>query len=173
MLLIETAVTISELLYADEANRSPRAILRFYNATWVHLELCCELLAKPSKTTYRAMFGSYLHAIVLHAPPQYEILCLKSANTEHEERLFGQAKNMVQMTTNRQPNNVIPNILLRLQAKRLKGEMYKSYRETESKVLKEFRELRKTESKETNTLIAKAFLTGKISSWQAHLQTGP
>jgi hypothetical protein len=165
--LIETAVTISELLYAEETNRSPRSILRFYNATWLHFELCCELFATTSKTTHRAMFGSYLHAIVLHAPPQYEILCLKSANTEHEERLFGQAKNMVQTTTN---SNVIPNILLRLQAKRMKGEMYKSYSETESKVSKEIKELRKSESHTTNTLVAKGFLNGRMSSWQAHLQ---
>ena len=97
--LIETAVRISELLCADEMNRSPRAVLRFYNATWLHFELCCELFKTTSKTTHRAMFGSYLHAIAIHAPPQYKILCLKSANTEHEERLFGQAKNMVQTTT--------------------------------------------------------------------------
>lgn len=165
--LIETAVTISDLLYMEETNRSPRTILRFYNATWLHFELCCELFATTSKTTHRAMFGSYLHAIALHAPPQYEILCLNSANTEHEERLFGQAKNMVQTTTNRQPNNVIPNILLRLQAKRMKGEMYKSYK---SKIPKEIRELRKSESHTINTLIAKAFLIGRMSSWQAHLQ---
>ena len=75
------------------------------------------------------MFGSYFHAIAIHPPPQYEILCLKPANTEHEERLFEQYD-----SDNRQPNDVIPNIHLHLQAKRMKEKMYKSYSETESKV---------------------------------------
>ena len=59
---------------------------------------------------------SLLHALALHPPPQYEILNLKAANTEHKERLFGQN------ASNRQPN-VIPNIL-RLQAKQMK-DLYK------------------------------------------------
>ena len=48
--------------------------------------------------------------------------------------------------------------------------MYKSYGEAESKISKEFKELRKTQPKETNTLIAKEFLRGRMHSWQAHLQ---
>ena len=52
----------------------------------------------------------------------------------------------------------------------MKGEMYKSYNETESKLSKEIKELRKSESHTTNTLIAKVFLTGRMSSWQAYLQ---
>ena len=73
------------------------------------------------------MFGSYFHALVLHSPPQYE-----ATNTKHEERLFGQAKDMVHKATSRQPCTVIPNILLRLQARQLRGDAYKSYHESAS-----------------------------------------
>ena len=36
------------------------------------------------------MFGQYLHAITAHSPTQYELSCLRSLNTENQERLFGQ-----------------------------------------------------------------------------------
>lgn len=105
--------------------------------------------------------------MILHAPPQYEILNLKAANTEHEERLFGQAKNIVQNASNRQPNNVIPNILLRLQARQMKKDLYKSYHESNSRISKAGSELAPATE---NTHIPLTFLTGRMSSWQEHLK---
>ena len=53
-----------------------------------------------------------------HASKQYdEPVCLKSCNAEHEERLFDQGKWIAENTTNRKPENILPNVLLRLQAK--------------------------------------------------------
>ena len=66
--LIETAVDISELLYADEDKGSPKCILILYNTTWLHFELCSELLSATTLITHRKMFGVYLHAITHHAP---------------------------------------------------------------------------------------------------------
>ena len=167
--LIETAVDISELLYADEVKRSPKTILRLYNATWLHFELCVELLISTRTMTHRKMFGIYLHAIVHHAPQQFEIikLNLKSTNTEHEERLFGQAKDMVHKATNKQPQNVIHNILLRLQVKQMRGDMYTSYHSMLSRVSKAVHEL---EGDGSNSTVTKSFLTGRMSSWQEHLK---
>ena len=45
--LIETAVTISELLYADEMNRSPRAVLRFYMPHGYTLSFVVSCLKQP------------------------------------------------------------------------------------------------------------------------------
>ena len=115
--------------------------------------------------SHQKMFGIYLHALILHAPPQYEIMCMKSANSEHEERLFGQAKNMVQTSTNRHPTTVIPNILLRLQARQKKGTLY-AQRDTSSRISKENKEMQNTA---TNTTIPRSFLLSRMSSWQAHL----
>ena len=165
--LIETVLDISELLYAEEAKRSPKAILRLYNTTWLHFELCSELLSSTSTVSHRRMFGIYLHSITFHAPQQYEIVNLKSTNTEHEERLFGQAKGMVHKATNRQPHSVIPNILLRLQAKQKRGDMYSSYYASSSRVSKAHHEVNETSA---NTILAKDFLTGRIHSWQEHLK---
>ncbi len=51
-------------------------------------------VSKPKEITYEKLFGLYLHSIVVHAPLQYEIVCLKSINTENQERLFQQAKSI-------------------------------------------------------------------------------
>ena len=165
--VVETAVDISSILYQEEIQRSPKAVLRLYNKTWLHFELCKELFSATSTVTHQKFFGIYLHALTLHAPPQYEILNLKSANTEHEERLFGQAKQIVNNASNRHPNNVIPNILLRLQAKQMKKDLYKTYHESASRISKAASILR---SIDTNTCIPKSFLTGRMSSWQEQLK---
>ncbi len=167
LLLLETIVEISELLYADDSKRSPKTVLRLYNSTWLHFELCCDLFQSTTTISHQKMFGIYLHALLVHGPPQYEIMSLKSANSEHEERLFGQAKNMVHTATNRKPTTVIPNILLRLQAKQKRGDMYKAYNDTSSRVSKEAKAMGVTTH---NTTIPGSFLSGRMSSWQAHLE---
>ena len=122
--LIETIVIIAELLYSDDTKRSPQTVLKLYNSTFLHHELCKSLFERTTQISHRKLFGSHLHALVVHAPTQYEIMCLRSCNAEFEERLFGQAKAIAQATTKKQPNTIIPNILLRLQAKQRKGGMY-------------------------------------------------
>ena len=54
-----------------------------------------------------ALFGSYLHHLIMHAPMQYEILNLSSVNTEAEERLFGQSKQIASKASNRHADNVL------------------------------------------------------------------
>ena len=157
---------VSELLYTGENKRTPKSILRFYNATWVHFELCRELLSTPTSITRRKMFGIYLHAITLHASIQYEIVNLRATNSEHEERLFGQAKDIARKATNRQPNTVI---LLRVQAKQKTGRLYNSYNRSSSRVSKAGNELYKDGGKTNNRTVTKDFLTVFKSSWQQHL----
>ena len=163
--LIQSLVEISELLYADDSKRSPKSILRLYNLTWVHFELCCQLFQITKTMSHQKMFGIYLHALIIHAASQYEIMSLKSANSEHEERLFGQAKNMVHSATNRQPTNVIPNILLRLQARKRQGDLHKA-NTISSKISKEFHEMDCTSK---NTTVSHTFISSRMSSWQSHL----
>ena len=165
--LLESLVEISSILYAEESKRSPKLILRFYNTTWIHFELCCELFHTTNTISHQKMFGIYLHALLIHAPIQYEIMNLKSANTEHEERLFGQAKNMVQNTTNRQPATVIPNVLLRLQARQKKGMLHKEYHQSCNRISKEIQEMR---GEPKNTVVELDYISNRMQSWEAHLQ---
>ena len=46
LLLIETAVRISELLYMNDTERNTRNILRLYNCTWLHHKLCKKIITK-------------------------------------------------------------------------------------------------------------------------------
>lgn len=64
-----------------------------------------------------------MHALCSHAPQQYEIVCLKSVNTENQERFFGQARCTASLTSNRTSENIITNVLLCMQAKRTAGRL--------------------------------------------------
>ena len=112
--LLSTAVKISERLYSSDLKRTSKTVLQLYNCSWLHHELCKCLFSKPKEISYEKFFGLYLHSLVVHAPRQYEIVCLKSVNTENQERIFQQAKQIALKCTNRKPENVIPSVLIRL-----------------------------------------------------------
>ena len=86
--------------------------------------------------SYPRLFGAYLHALVVHCPIQYEVVCQRSVNTENQERVFQQAKTIAKNTTNRKPENVIPSIMLRLQAKQINGNLSSTFAAAETKVAK-------------------------------------
>ena len=93
-------------------------------------------------------------------------ICMRSINTEHRERLFGQAKKTAFNATNRKPNSIIQNILLRLQAKQIKSDMYSTLQTAETRIQKEAQQLGLSQ----NTTVETDFIITGISSWQAHLQ---
>ena len=64
--------------------------------------------------TYNRFFGTYLHALMAHAPQQLEIISLRPVNTENQERIFEQARRSATAASNRHLSNVL---VLRLQAK--------------------------------------------------------
>ena len=68
-------------------------------------------------------------------------MCVKSCNAENEERLFGQAKAIASSTTNRKPGNILPNVLLRLQAKQQVKELFKEQLSQSNKISAEAREV--------------------------------
>ena len=115
--LFQSIIKIGEILYSRCAKRTPRQLLQLYNNCWIHMELCAYLFSTPKKITRSKMFGHYLHAITVHSSDQYELACQRSLNTENQERLFGQARVVAQMCTNHHVDNVIPQVMLRLQAK--------------------------------------------------------
>lgn len=80
--LLANIVSISDLLYANDLQRAPKMILKLHNLTWLNFEVCTELFTITKVVTHRKLFGQYLHALVVHAPPQYEIVCMKSCNSE-------------------------------------------------------------------------------------------
>ena len=70
----------------------------------------------------------------MYIPTQYELACLRSLNTESEERLFGQARAIADFCTNHHPENVIPQVMLRLQAKQEQHDGLASVKKGDSEV---------------------------------------
>ena len=144
---------ISQLLYAPECCLTPKSVLQLYNVTWLHHELCRELITHP-------IDKFYFHDLVVHAPPQYQIVCLRSTNAESTERLF---KHISQRATNRKPDNVLSTILLSMPAKEETGT---------SSTISCIRKQTSRIGEKTSTIqhISQAFLQSRMPSWQAHLQ---
>ena len=166
LLLMETAVKMSQMLYAEDHQRSSKTILLLYNSTWYHHELCSKLFTTTKSITRRKLFGSYLHDLSTHAALQYEIVCLRSTNTENQEQIFQQAKHIAERTTNRQPDNVITNILVRLQAKQKLGTLLGSMTQQDSMVKRAAAGLKAFGP----TKFPKTFIAERTSSWQAHME---
>ena len=163
--LVHTAVKISEIFYLSDSKRTPKTILQLYNVTWLHHELCAHLIPSPKEQTRSHLFGIYLHDIAVHAAPQYEIVCLRSTNSESQERLFSQIKGTSLRATNRKVETVLPTVLLSLQAKRkvTAGTAMKKQDTMVSSVAKHVPAY-------TGTTFDKAFVHKRLHSWQAHLQ---
>ena len=114
--LADTAVEICVILYATDDLRTPRNILRLHNLTFIHGRLCVKLFQNPKSLTKRKMFGNYFHSLVCHSAPTYRVICLRSLNTEFQERTFGQANGITKQTSNKNPQHIIDNAILRIQA---------------------------------------------------------
>ena len=167
LLLIETAVRISEILYMNDTERNTRNILRLYNCTWLHHELCKKIITRfHSGMTYNKLFGSYLHALVVHAPQQLEIISLRSVNTENQERLFEQARRSATAASNRHPGNVLSSTVLRLQAKATFKTVVDANHVASSIVARAGKDVPKYQG----TNVTTEFIISRKMSWQNHLQ---
>ena len=121
----------------------------------------CGSLSHPPKNEQRKVLWHF-HSIVCHAAPQYELVSLRAVNAENEERMFGQADKITGNTSNRHPNHVIPNLLLRVQAQAKRRD---TIAEQETQIQKTAYQLPKSK----NTVLDKQYLKKKSNSWQAHL----
>ena len=113
--LYRTAVEITSLCYAHEDRRTPKSILCLYNRTFLHAYQCSVLFSNPKSITRKRMFGRYFHSIIVHAASLFRIISLRSLNTEQHERKFQQAKAITKGTSNNHADQVIRNIIQRLQ----------------------------------------------------------
>ena len=157
--LFRTAAEISELFYSHDYQRSDASILRLYNVTYIHAKLCKELFGDTQNS---AFFGRYFHSIVTHSPLVYRLISLRSVNTEMQERVFGQFKQITKSTSNQKPNGVLTNILIRWQ------EEAKAHCVTLSAPESEISKLAQALPSKTNTVIPSSWL--EHSDYQAHLE---
>lgn len=166
LLLLQTIIKIGEISYSREDRRSPRQLLQLYNCCWLHMELCRDLFLTPKTISRSKMFGLYLHALSAHSPTQYELACLRSLNTENQERLFGQGRRIAETCTNHHPENVIPQIMLRLQAKQEQAALLLSIEKADTQVSTIAQHLPPL----PGMRLKKPFIEKRTDSWQLHLQ---
>ena len=166
LLLLQTIIKVGEILYSRDNTRSPRQLLQLYNNCWLHMELCVDLFPRPKKLTRSKMFGHYLHALTVHSPTQYELASQRSLNTENQERLFGQARAIADTCTNHHAENIIPQIMIRLQAKQEQRSALILVEKADTQVAFVAKHLPKL----PGTTIKKSFIKYRVSSWQLHLQ---
>ena len=166
LLLLHTIVKIGEIAYSRDDKRCPRQLLQLHNMCWIHMELCRDLFSIPKTMSKTKMFGHYVHALTAHLPTQLELACLRSLNAESEERLFGQARTIAESCTNHHPDNVIPQIMLRLQAKQEQHEVLTSVSKGDSQVSHVAKDLPPL----PGTVVKNSFIRQREDSWQVHLQ---
>lgn len=107
-----------------------------------------------------------LHALTAHSPTQYESACVCSLNTENQERLFGQARGIADACTNHHAENLIPQIMIRLQAKQEQRTALLSVEKADTQVASVAKHLPKL----PDTMVKKSFIQHRESSWQLHLK---
>ena len=76
----------------------------------------CAVISFQSQRNKDKLYSTYLHDLVVHGPPQYQLICLSSANAESTERLFSQVKHISMRATNRKAD-VLTTVLLSMQTK--------------------------------------------------------
>ena len=165
--MLATAVEMTELLYCDPTKRTSQSILRLHNVAFVHAKLCLDHFSNPKTMSSRRMFGRYFHALTTHSPLLTRIIAPRLLNTEMEERMFGQCKAITRNTSNQHANDIITNILVRIQYedKRVAAET-NTVKNQESEVLKLAQALRGKE----NTVIPMEWLQHMSVHYQAHLE---
>ena len=153
-------------MYATEAKRSPCTVLQLHNLMWLHHELCSDLFPTTKHISRDRPFGSYIHDLSAHAGLEYEIMRSRSVNAECQECLFTQVKRIALNTTNRHADQVIPEVLFRLQMKERESTLNSSITANQTK----FQTAAKSLSGYKGTVIEKEFIRCHKSSWQAHLE---
>lgn len=163
--ILETLSEMQRVLYCEEEKRNPRLILRYYNQSWYHAILLKLFLKHPKKPTTRKLFGVYFHDLTAHAGCMLRLVSGQAANAEEEERMFHHIKLITKRTSNYSNDQVIPNIMVRLQA-----EKQMTKRDDASKQDAHISTLSKALSPLRNTRIRISMIKKFEREWQAHLQ---
>ena len=119
-ILFVTLSEIKEILYSSDDERSPQRLLRMTNLIFqyvliIHIYIRDNLVS----LTPRKCFGVYLPAIMKHAGLRYRIVCGIGANTEKEEVMFRSIKTDTKLTSNFHSDQLVSNIIIRLQAREI------------------------------------------------------
>ena len=116
--VLTTLVEMQTILYSPEKERCPQLILRYYNQAWYHAMLIKELIdcEHLKKITRPKLFVVYFHDLVSHGGLILRLVSGQSTNAEKEERIFNHIKGITKNNSNYNRSQLIPNVIVRLQA---------------------------------------------------------
>ena len=118
--LFVTLSEIQEISYSSDDERSPQRLLQMTNLIFKHVMIInIYIRGNLVSLTSQNLFGVYLHAIMKHAGLQYRIVSGRSANTEKEGTMFTSTKTDTKLTLNFHCNQLVSNIIIRLQAREI------------------------------------------------------
>lgn len=167
MQLMNSLVEMQRILYAPDKERTPALILRYYNQSWLHSILLKKLTnLNPKKLTLRKLFGVYFHDLTAHAGLMLRIICGQSVNAEKQERFFNHFKRITNTTSNYNPNQIIPNVFIRMQAERELGDQQDNTEKQQASISR----IAECLNPPTNTHISVELVRKYSREWQAHLQ---
>ncbi|XP_047134481.1 uncharacterized protein LOC101239424 [Hydra vulgaris] len=111
---------IQEILYLGDDFRKPIVILRLLITTFLHsIFTNIYLKRKISSMSERKYFGIYYHSLIRHSGEQFRLFSGRSCNSEKQEAFFHPLKEFTNLTSNRNPDNIILNNIIRIQSKKL------------------------------------------------------
>lgn len=134
---------------------------------YIHATLCAQLFSSPKTMSHTKMFGRYFHSLACHVPVVNRIVPLRSINTEAQECMFNQCKQITKSTSNLNPKHVITNIILWIQEEeKAYSNILTQFRAEESQIEKLVGWLGPKE----NTIIPMSWLQHNAVQFQAHLE---
>ena len=161
--LFRTAAELSHLLYSQDEKRVPKSILALHNISFLHGMICVQLFRD---TAPPRMFGRYFHALISHSPLFFRLASMSALNTEDEERIFGQAKSITKSTSNYHVEQVIDNIITRVQVENALLHGTNNVDKEENSI----RKLSKVAGNRYNTIIGYSMIEKYGPQFQAHLE---
>ena len=161
--ILRTGMEITELLYSSADKRTATTILRLHNISFQHGMLCASVFIRPTTKTRRAMFGRYYYSLTTHAAIVNRTTALHSLNTENEERMFQQMKQITLTTSSRRPNDILKNALLRIQEE---SNVHTGVPQLESEIAR----LASALPVKENTVFSWNWISQHVMHYQTHLE---
>ena len=114
--IAQQLVEISEICYSYAHQRTPRTVLRLYNLTFSLGSSLVDIVGQlPKKVSAAKFYGIHFHGLTTHLPEVHRIVNIRSLVPEQEEASFYRLKQLSLHTSNRHPQHVVDNAILRSQ----------------------------------------------------------
>lgn len=164
--LVNALTDIISIAYSPESKRSPRQILRLFNACFKFGVLAKVIFGSPKKMSARKFFGSHFHSIITHLPEIYRVFNTRTILTEQEERAFGDIRSISEKTTNRKQGQIIENCIIRFNAKQNTSEdRTNSFQKQDSNISKQAKLL----PERSRTIFSNSLLNKNAQLVQDHM----